>query len=178
MVEKDLEIGAMSQVASALADLDDGARARVLEWALKRYDVKLRPARGASGGGGNGGRGSVGDGFISQEFDVFADLFDAASPKTETDRALVGGYWFQVVQGSADFGGQAVNDALKDVGHGVSNITNALSKLQNRKPALVRQVAKSGRSQQARKKYKLTTAGISAVQKMMRGGGDDEGDGE
>ncbi len=79
------------------------------------------------------------------------------------------GYWFQVVQNQADFVGQAVNNALKDVGHGVGNITNALSSLQSRKPALVRQVAKSGRTQQARKKYKLTTAGVSAVRAMMNG---------
>jgi hypothetical protein len=93
------------------------------------------------------------------------------TPKTEAERALAGAYWFQVIQGQADFQGQQVNNELKNVGHGVSNITVALGKLQNQKPALVRQVAKSGRSRQARKKYKLTTAGISAAKAMISGHG-------
>jgi hypothetical protein len=49
-----------------------------------------------------------------------------------------------------------------------------LGALQGRKPALVRQVAKSGRTRQARKKYKLTTAGISAVRAMIARGEDAE----
>src|SRR5438093_685050 len=73
-------------------------------------------------------------------YGAFVDLFDAATPKTDPERALIGAYWFQVVGGASDFQSQQVNEALKDVGHGVGNITDALSKLQRRKPALVRQV--------------------------------------
>ncbi len=169
MATEDLEISAMSQVSSALADLDDDARARVLDWAAKRYDVTLAPARRVDSRRSVEGEDGEGDGndVASAEFSVFADLFDGAGPRTEHDRALVGGYWFQVVHGNADFQGQQVNDALKDVGHGVSNITEALGRLQNRTPALVRQVAKAGRTRQARKKYKLTTAGVTAVRAML-----------
>ena len=101
-------------------------------------------------------------------YGAFVDLFDAATPKTDPERALIGAYWFQVVGGASDFQSQQVNEALKDVGHGVGNITDALSKLQRRKPALVRQVAKSGRTRQARKRYKITSAGIGAVHGMTR----------
>jgi hypothetical protein len=94
-------------------------------------------------------------------------LFDSAAPKTDPERALVGGYWFQSVRDRADFQAQEVNTALKDVGQGIGNITEAFSALQERSPALVRQVAKSGRTRQARKKYKLTTAGTSAVRQML-----------
>ncbi len=172
MSEEDLEIAVMGKVASSLAELDDAARIRVIEWASKRYNVKIAQSRGSSDGSTRsdyGDNSEVGNETVESDFEVFADLFDAANPKADADRALVAGYWFQVLQNQADFVGQAVNNALKDVGHGVGNITNALSSLQSRKPALVRQVAKSGRAQQARKKYKLTTAGVSAVRAMMNG---------
>jgi hypothetical protein len=173
MATEDLEIGAMSTISRALADLDEDARRRVLDWASKRYSVKLAFDRSRRNSGDPDGADEGERDQQQDDFGVFADLFDATGPRSEAERALVGGYWFQVVEGSSDFQGQSVNNALKDVGHGVSNITVALGNLQERKPALVRQVSKSGRSKQARKKYKLTSAGISAVETMLRGGGDE-----
>ncbi|MCA1694400.1 MAG: hypothetical protein LC749_06575 [Actinobacteria bacterium] len=85
------------------------------------------------------------------------------NPTTDIDRALTGGYWFQVVKASPCFQAQQVNNVLKDVGHGVENIARALTNLQERSPALVRQLSKSGRTKQARKTYKLTTAGVAAI---------------
>jgi DNA-binding PadR family transcriptional regulator len=52
----------------------------------------------------------------------------------------------------------------------VSNITTALSSLIERKPQLVIQTRKSGNSKQARKRYRLTDAGIRAVERMISGG--------
>ncbi len=100
---------------------------------------------------------------------AFVDLFDQANPKTEPERALVGGYWFQEISGHPSFDAQEVNNALKDVGHGIGNVTQALNSLQNRKPALVRQMSKSGKTKQARKKYKLTTAGSAAAGRLLVG---------
>jgi hypothetical protein len=177
MSTEDLEIKAMGHIASSLESLDDDAKMRVIEWAAKRYGVKLAQTKGRTGSGLRGESGSDGNGEngidSDREFAVFADLFDAATPKTEPERALVGGYWFQEVEGQQDFAGQQVNDALKNAGHGIGNITVALGSLQSKKPALVRQVSKAGRSRQARKKYKLTTAGVSAVHLMMSGGNED-----
>jgi hypothetical protein len=58
---------------------------------------------------------------------------------------------------------------LKNLGQGLANITNAIDGLRNQKPALVLQLKKSGKSQQARKTYKLTVAGIKAVEVMIDG---------
>jgi hypothetical protein len=177
MAGTDKEIDAMGSIAAALEGLDDDATTRVLRWAAQRFagekGEELLSETTAGGGRTDGHKSRV----VNHEpaaFDAFVDLFDAANPKTETERALVGGYWFQVIGGAADFPSQDINTALKDLGHGVSNITVAFSKLQTRKPALVRQVTKSGKSQQARKKYKLTQAGITAVQKMLSGETGDE----
>jgi hypothetical protein len=169
---EDPEVAAMSSVAEALTDLDDGARTRVIEWAAKRYGVILaapsrNPTLSTQGGGGSDPSNGQTEGY-----DEFVDLFDAASPSSEADRALVGAFWFQQVKSQPSFDSQQVNNALKDVGHGVGNITQALTSLQNRKPALVRQMAKSGKTRQARKTYKLTSAGITAVKQMLSQAGD------
>ncbi|HYI58974.1 MAG TPA: hypothetical protein VEX66_12455, partial [Microlunatus sp.] len=49
----DPEINAMSAVATALADLEEDQRGRVLRWAAERYSVALPDGgvgRGSSGG--------------------------------------------------------------------------------------------------------------------------------
>lgn len=174
-MSNDPEITAMGTIADALGELDDDARRRVLEWSAKKYGVRLSDdARVAGAKSGGVRRDDEGDRFVAGEHTDFVDLFDAANPKNDAAKALVGGYWFQVVQVQPSFDAQQVNNALKDVGHGVGNITQALTGLQNRKPALVRQMAKSGRTKQARKTYKLTTSGIAEVRKMVEGEQDGE----
>jgi hypothetical protein len=57
------------------------------------------------------------------------------------------------------------------MGHRSKNITDRLGQLIDKSPALLRQVAKSGKNRQARKKYKLTDAGKKRVQALLRGEG-------
>lgn len=169
MTSPDPEITAMMSVADALNKLEaDDARARVIDWAAKRYGAKLQPVRrGAAVGGSDTGEDLQPE---APDLKHFSDLLDAApSANTDADRALIGGYWFQVVQGQETFTGFQVNNELKNAGHGIGNITDALTTLQRRSPAHVRQTMKSGRTRQARKTYKLTVAGIRAVQAMMGG---------
>ncbi len=162
----------MSAVALALTDLEQDARARVLYWAAQRYDITFsqkgrlnQPATdGLPGRGGSSREEPSGS-----EFATFVDLYDAANPSTDIERALLGGYWFQVELGNPDFQAQSVNSALKELGYGIGNITLALGALERRRPALVRQVTKAGKTKQARKKYKLTAAGISEVRGMLNG---------
>lgn len=170
MMTQDPEIAAMGAIVDALSELEEDARTRALGWAAQRYGVKLVTGAGSRGGIAPGLTAEdAGSGSTSEEYGDFVDLFHAADPKTDADKTLVGGYWFQVVHGRSSFTGQEVNGALKDLGQGVGNITNATSNLQGRKPALVRQMAKSGRTQQARKTYKLTAEGVTAVRKMING---------
>jgi hypothetical protein len=162
---EDPEIAAMSKVAAALASLDDESRARVIDWTAKKYGVTLAVTQPSSSQAGGTVQTPNGQGAYA----AFVDLFDQANPKTEPERALVGGYWFQEISGHPSFDAQEVNNALKDVGHGIGNVTQALNSLQNRKPSLVRQMSKSGKTKQARKKYKLTTAGSAAVGRLLVG---------
>jgi hypothetical protein len=100
---------------------------------------------------------------------TFAELFDAADPQTASDKALVAGYWLQVCQQADSFDGQSANKELNHLGHKLGNITNAISALNALRPSLAIQLAKSGSSQQARKKYKITVAGVEAVKAMLNG---------
>jgi hypothetical protein len=164
-MDEDKELSAMQVISRALADLDDSERGRVLMWAASRFAVSLpklaggKPGSADDGGDEGGGRGG--------EFAEFVDLYDAANPRTDVERAAVAAYWFQVVQGAPSFQSQGLNDALKNLGYPIKNITDALASLQSRRPAQVRQVAKSGSSRQARKTYKLTVAGENNVRAML-----------
>ena len=159
-MSEDPEIAAMSKVAAALASLDDEARARVIDWTAKKYGVTLAANRSSSSHApGAGQTPTPADGDAA--YAAFVDLFDHANPRSNPERALIGGYWFQEIGGHPSFDAQEVNDALKDVGHGIGNITQAFNSLQDRKPALVRQMGKSGKTKQARKTYKLTTGGTA-----------------
>jgi hypothetical protein len=98
--------------------------------------------------------------FQAPKYDSFAELFDAAQPSSKANMALVAGYWLQVCQGQGDFDGQSANTELKHLGQRIENITVAMNSLKGQKPSLVIQLRKSGKSQQARKIYKITPAGI------------------
>src|SRR5881628_1024573 len=158
------EINAMQKLAEAFDGLPPDAIERVLRWAAGHYGASVGPAP-------KGLTPRIGEGVVVEpdapKFGSLAELCAAASPTTDADRALVAGYWFQVAEGAAEFSAQAVNSALKQLGHGVSNITSAFETLKTQKPALVMQLKKSGTTKQARKSYKLTVAGLNAVHQMI-----------
>jgi hypothetical protein len=81
----------------------------------------------------------------------------------------VAGYWLQICEGDDTFTSQAANNLLMHLGHKVANITLAFAPLQAAKPALVLQMSKSGKSQQARKTLKLTRVGVNRVEEMIGG---------
>ena len=160
----DKEIAAMTSIVEALDGLEDGdARQRVLRWAMSRYGVaaSVPPAAGRVG--------IPPSEDVAEEPQDFAALFDAADPQTDEEKALSAGYWFQVKEGYTDLDAQTLNGALKDLGHGITNITVALGRLAKREVSLVRQTKKSGKSKQARKKYRVTTAGKRAAERMLAG---------
>jgi len=176
-MDPSLELEVMGDVAAGLKKLsgDTEAARRVLQWAVSAFlpdgmpaismpSPSLQaPAAVVSGTGS-------GEPAPSRSFSSLPDLYSAVSPASDASRALVVGYWFQVMQGEQDLDGFQINKELKHLGHGVTNITTALSSLIERKPQLVIQTRKSGNSKQARKRYRLTDAGIKAVERMIAGG--------
>lgn len=164
---EDKEIKAMSVIAGALSGFEEaeaGTVRRILKWAASRYGsmgIERADTLQEEEGKATNGR------TIVAKFETAADLFDAAAPNMEFEKAVVGGYWFQVLQGQPDFNGQEVNSTLKNIGYGIGNITDAFSSAIGRKPALVMQTQKTGASKQARKQYKLTVAGVRWVEARL-----------
>ena len=165
----DREIAAMAEIAEALdrfgeEDLD--VVVRILQWATSRYGVLDTGQLAASATGSDVEGSAPRD---RQGFEDLADLFHVTAPRTAPERTLVASYWVTSSEGQVEFTAQLVNSKLKDLGYGVSNITEAFTTLMKRRPSLVMQTAKQGKSRQARKRYKLTRAGHDEVEQMIRG---------
>lgn len=143
----DPEVTAIGKVNEALAGLEPAIQQRVLRWAADRFNLTLPQTKKAVADG-NKGKQEEADEEESEApgtFSDFAALYDASNPTTEADKALVAGYWLQVIQGNADWGGFSANKELKNLGHGVQNITFALGALIDSTPRLVMQTHKSGK---------------------------------
>lgn len=161
------EVKAMGAVAEALEGLESDAISRVLQWAAGSFGTTIVAGKANAGSATSTKQNQKDNGADAEAFDSLPDLYAVAQPKVDSDRALVVGYWYQFKEGQDDFASQTINTALKNLGHGVSNITQAFEALKAQSPSLVMQVRKSGSSKQARKKYKLTAAGKKAVELLV-----------
>lgn len=174
MVDKqdDKQVVAIKSIVEALSGLEEEERHIVLDYINRRYGT-ASPARhteGTRSGAGTGGSAAE-DGDASSQFDSFPELYHAAQPQTDAEKALVGGYWLQVCEGRDSFDSFSVNQSLKDMGYPVGNITRAFDALMKQNPRLVQQMKKSGSTRQARKLFKVTQAGIKRVEEMIQNGG-------
>jgi len=162
---RDQELHTMVEIQRLLDKLDEGAASRVVRWLADRRGVVSRShSAGAGGLTADGGRTDREDGAD------LATTYEAAKPSTTPERVMVVTYWFQVAQGQADVDSQRVNSELKQLGHGLKNITKAFTELIRERPQLVIQVRKAGSTRQARKRYRLTAEGIKRVKTLLTGG--------
>lgn len=172
MSHDDNEIAVIETVYTALEPLDATARNRVLTYVASRLSVDVhrtvnpavdnsRERTEAPEAGETSGQPSA--------FSGFAELFEAADPQSNGEKALIAGYWLQVCQGGEGFTGASAQKELKNLGHQLANITRAIDVFKDRKPALILQVRKSGTAGQARKLYKVSHEGIKRVEEMLSG---------
>jgi hypothetical protein len=160
------ELKAMQSVVEALNPLDGSARRRVLAWAheacVQTGSASQFPGVVAS---------TIPNDPIArqpQSSETLGDFFARLDPQTESDKALVVGYWMQTKEGRPEFDAQSVNNELKHMGHRIGNITVAFNHLIAQRPQQVIQTKKSGNSKQARKLYKLTTAGVNRIERGLQ----------
>lgn len=175
----DAEFAAMQGVYTTLVSLEVAAQQRVLDYVVNRLGLaaQSRPhvrteARAGIAVEPDDQEDDSDDVAVVNKpsaYGSLAELSDAAQPKSQSDKALVCGYWLQVCQGAENFDAFSVNKELKNLGEGVPNITSALDTLKAQKPALALQLKKAGKSRQARKTYKITVAGVKAVEAMIGG---------
>jgi hypothetical protein len=172
------EFDAIAAVHGALEPLEPEARVRVLTYIASLLGIASHisvkgPALGVDSADDDEeeeeNKSDDGDGAGSRAFGTFAELFDAANPHTQNDMALVASYWLQVSKVADSFTAQAASIELANLGHKLPNITKNLTYLKALKPAFVLQLKKSGTSQQARKTYKVSVAGVRRVEEMING---------
>ena len=169
------EFEAIRAVHNALAPLEEKGRTRVLAYIASllginaKVDSHVAPSTDdADDGDGEDEGKSVGGGPKGgQTFSSFAELYAAANPKANGEKALVAGYWLQVCQGGESFTAQAANKELTHLGHKVANITDAIDSMKKQKPMLMLQLKKSGNTRQARKLYKVSHEGVKHVTEML-----------
>lgn len=168
------EFAAIQKVYSELEPLAEEARVRVVKYIVSLLGIgahlNLEPSDDAIDDEEiETPMGAMASSGATAIHGSFAELYDAADPKTNADRALIAGYWLQECVGAENFTAQSVNTELKHLGHGLANVTHSMDSLKKLKPALALQLKKSGKTQQARKTYKIPGAGVMRVQEMIGG---------
>jgi hypothetical protein len=161
----DLEIKAMNDVYAALKNLEDDARRRVIEWASGRFALtksKIKEEQKIEEP-----TESLKRDIKLISFESVADVFAKANPKNEPEKVLIVGAYLQEVKSRSELTGREINRELNHLGHRVGNITAAINSLIKKKPRLMIQTRKEGTTQQAQKKYKVTTEGVAAAKKMI-----------
>lgn len=175
MSTADNEFKAIQDVHKALEPLDHEARNRILNYIISLLEIDVRgigkQGEASQIENADNGIGNSAESFEGQntEFTSFAELYAAASPGSNGEKALVAGYWLQVCEGADGFTGSGANRELTNLGHKLSNVTDAINKMKDRKPMLILQVKKSGSSKQARKTYRVSDEGIKRVKEMIGG---------
>jgi hypothetical protein len=101
------------------------------------------------------------------DFGSVADIFAVANPKNTADKAIVVAAYLQITKGGADISGREINKELTQMGHGVQNITRAVEPLIRKKPQLLIQTRKEGKTKQAQKKYRVTNEGFAFVKSLV-----------
>jgi hypothetical protein len=165
------ELEAMKQIGGALAPLDEDARKRVLLWAGDRFGIEISNAPRDQKKAPNEDHSERETRGHTAFPDSFAEFFARLDPQTDPDRALAAAYWFRKQEGRVEFSAFDVNAELTQLGHKVGNITKALGSLIGRKPQLILQKGKAGKSQQARKTYAISHAGEKEIEQKLTGVG-------
>lgn len=159
----------MTTIGETIENIEDEqTRLRVLKWAVEKFGQAKLSASALGSIRATSALSAI-SGDASDVVESIGRLFEIAGPSSNPERVLVASYWYQEYLNEADISAQSINDELKQMGYPVPNITSTFNLLMKRTPALARQVRKSGKSKQARKKYTLTDAGKSAVKAMLSG---------
>lgn len=173
------EFKAIQTIHAALVPLEKEGCKRVLTYIISLLDINIKTINDGSRTVINKNNDDdlsnkeedqqVTTGQENQNISNFAELYALANPKTNGDKSLLAGYWLQICQNQENFTAAAANKELTNLGHKITNITDAINTMKNQKPVLILQLKKSGASKQARKLYKVSHEGIKHVEEMLHG---------
>ena len=173
------DLKALESILRTLEPLTEEERVRVLRWTIEKLgmegvgiplssalkkDVKgVHPVEAA---------------FVKHPhgFNSIGEFVAAANPATDVDRVLAAAVFLQELSGGATdrtLTGQEIHDELKHLGHGVTNITDCINTLKDRKPQHMIQTKKGGKARQSWKEYRVTNAGHDYIFRLISEGGGD-----
>lgn len=152
----------LDEINAALASYDP---------ALKEYarDILLKEAFGKNSGAPAPKVEIDGTNSPAAKQPHFHTLAEKWTPVTQAEWALLGAYYFQIVLGNDSITALEVNNILKQHGAILANITRSFEEQIAQSPAFMRQIGKSGKSRQAKKRYVLTTNGVQFVDGKLNG---------
>jgi hypothetical protein len=164
------DLKALETVLKTLQPLSEDERLRVLRWASEKLGLQ-QPILGKTGAGLTRKATPIDTAFEAHPggFQNIGEFLSAASPDTDADRVLCAAVYLQDFNESPDvtLSGKQINDQLKNLGHGVKNITDSINTLKSRKPQHMIQTKKSGKAKQAWKEYRVTRAGIDYAYRLI-----------
>lgn len=165
-MDKDEEIEVMSTVYQAMKELGNDSQLRILNWLTDKFQLNRELNRLKEH------KDKINDGsYKGSDIDRFSsidELFSHVDPKGTGQKVLVVASFLQVKYQKTDLTGREINQDLRNLGHGVKNITAAIQPLIDRKPKLMIQTRKAGATKQAQKKYKVTSEGLKVVREMLQ----------
>ena len=156
----------MSDVYKIIKDLADDEKVRVLDWLSNKFELGKLPSPQRKATLTPASLGSE-DSKSLDGFESLADLFSVANVKTDQEKVLLSASYLQMKNSLPDLTGREINKELQNLGHGVANITNTITGLMVKKPKLMIQTHKSGKTKQAQKKYKVTIEGLATAKKYI-----------
>jgi len=163
----DPEVKAMQSIYATLKELEENAQKRVIGWVVDRLGLSGGKKRLGFGGSGDGPGDMNEKGVQISSFESLSDLFSKVNLSNVSDKVLIAAAFLQEKSGGSELTGRQINKELHHLGHGVGNITVAIGSLINRKPQLMIQTRKEGKTRQAQKKYKVTSEGFAAAKKIL-----------
>ncbi len=171
---KDLE--ALSTIITTLQPFETKDQSRILRWVVEKLELN-ETVHAHSKNANIQSNTQPNEDYkptTIESYSHVAELLAATHARTDVQRALAVATYLQFHDGLEQLNGRQINAALKDLGHQCSNITDTITALKKKKPALMVQLSKSGSTKQAHKLYKVTHAGKVAVITMIKDALDNE----
>ena len=167
-MKDDPEIQAMIKCGEILTHLQDATRARVVSWLNERFscppDTTQPPKNAHTSPPEPAHQAPANDEPLTEQF---VAVFNRAAPETDSDKVVIAAWFVSEKQGEKEFTSYSIGQMLTAQGHHLSNVSQTVAQLVKKKPALLHQVRKSGKTKQARKLLSITEAGKDAATKML-----------
>jgi len=159
------EIKALNDIYTILNNMDHEARRRALLWINERFasDLKRNMASQAI----KSQQGLPGAAFEIKSFKSIVEIFSKARPKNDAEKVLIVASYLQENKPVEELTAREINMRLNFLGHSVRNITSTIGTLIKKRPQLMIQTRKEGKTRQAQKRYRVTAEGFAAVAGMI-----------